>query len=186
MSGVFGSLLIAAAFGWTTLAPSPHARQPVAAAVSALAVPLTADARVAARVAAPLRPARVAGAARMDLHLDDAKQPIGVGIVGCGRIGIVHLDTLRKCPKAKVTSIGGSSSEETVRALAQKYNVAHYSKDADEVIRHPSVQAVWICSPSQYHAQQIRLAAELGKDIFCEKPVATELDETIEAGGIGG
>jgi predicted dehydrogenase len=118
----------------------------------------------------------------MDLHLEDAKQPIGVGIVGCGRIGIVHLETLRRCPKAKVVSIGGSSKEDTVRALAGKYNVPHYSKDANEVIRHPSVQAVWICSPSQYHAQQIRLAAELGKDIFCEKPVATELEETIEAG----
>lgn len=50
------------------------------------------------------------------------------------------------------------------------------------MIRNPAVQAVWICSPSQFHAQQIRLAAELGKDIFCEKPVATELGETIEAG----
>jgi len=108
-------------------------------------------------------------------------EPIRVGIVGCGRIGIVHLETLRKCPKAKVVSIGGSSREETVSALAEKYGIAHFAKDADEVIRNPDVDAVWICSPSQYHAAQIRLAAELGKDIFCEKPIATELDETIQS-----
>jgi len=108
-------------------------------------------------------------------------EPIRVGIVGCGRIGIVHLETLRKCPKAKVVSIGGSSREETVSALADKYGIAHFAKDADEVIRNPDVDAVWICSPSQYHAAQIRLAAELGKDIFCEKPIATELDETIQS-----
>mmetsp|Transcript_38752 Transcript_38752/g.121677 ORF Transcript_38752/g.121677 Transcript_38752/m.121677 type:complete len:536 (+) Transcript_38752:45-1652(+) len=108
-------------------------------------------------------------------------EPIRVGIVGCGRIGIVHLETLRKCPKAKVVSIGGSSREETVSALADKYGIAHFAKDADEVIRNPDVDAVWICSPSQYHAAQIRLAAELGKDIFCEKPIATDLAETIKA-----
>ena len=82
-------------------------------------------------------------------------EPIRVGIVGCGRIGIVPLETLRKCPKAKVVSIGGSAREETVSALAEKYGIAHFAKDADEVIRNPDVDAVWICSPSQYHAAQI-------------------------------
>lgn len=50
-----------------------------------------------------------------------------------------------------------------------------------DVIKDPDVDAVWICSPSQYHADQIKAAAAEGKDIFCEKPIATSLPETVEA-----
>lgn len=50
-----------------------------------------------------------------------------------------------------------------------------------EVINDPDVQAVWVCSPSQFHADQIKAAAKAGKHIFCEKPIATDLKGTIEA-----
>lgn len=50
-----------------------------------------------------------------------------------------------------------------------------------DVITDPDVDAVWICSPSQYHADQIKACAANGKDIFCEKPIATDLAETVEA-----
>lgn len=50
-----------------------------------------------------------------------------------------------------------------------------------EVINDPNVEAVWICSPSQFHADQIKAAAKAGKHIFCEKPIATDLAGTIEA-----
>jgi len=45
----------------------------------------------------------------------------------------------------------------------------------------PEVDAVWICSPSQFHAEQIKACAANKKHVFCEKPIATELDETVEA-----
>ena len=50
-----------------------------------------------------------------------------------------------------------------------------------DVITDPDVDAVWICSPSQYHAEQIKAAAANGKHVFCEKPIATDLAETVEA-----
>ena len=50
-----------------------------------------------------------------------------------------------------------------------------------EVIEDPEVEAVWICSPSQFHADQIKAASKAGKHIFCEKPIATDLAGTIEA-----
>jgi predicted dehydrogenase len=50
-----------------------------------------------------------------------------------------------------------------------------------DVITDPEVDAVWICSPSQYHADQIKACAANGKDVFCEKPIATDLAETVEA-----
>ena len=50
-----------------------------------------------------------------------------------------------------------------------------------DVINHPDVEAVWICSPSQFHAEQILACADAGKHIFCEKPLATDLKETLDA-----
>ena len=50
-----------------------------------------------------------------------------------------------------------------------------------EVITDPDVDAVWICSPSQFHADQIKACAANGKHVFCEKPIATDLAETVEA-----
>lgn len=50
-----------------------------------------------------------------------------------------------------------------------------------DVITDPEVDAVWICSPSQYHADQIKACAANKKDVFCEKPIATDLAETVEA-----
>ena len=64
---------------------------------------------------------------------------------------------------------------------AAQYGVPKFTGDAMEVITDPEVDAVWICSPSQYHAEQIKAAAANGKHVFCEKPLATDLGETVEA-----
>lgn len=64
---------------------------------------------------------------------------------------------------------------------AKQYNVARFTDDAMDVITDPEVDAVWICSPSQFHAEQIKAAAANGKHVFCEKPIATDLSETVEA-----
>jgi myo-inositol 2-dehydrogenase / D-chiro-inositol 1-dehydrogenase len=64
---------------------------------------------------------------------------------------------------------------------ALQYNVPRFTNDAMEVITDPEVDAVWICSPSQYHAEQIKACAANGKHVFCEKPIATDLPETVEA-----
>ena len=68
-----------------------------------------------------------------------------------------------------------------MNAAAKQFNVPKFTNDAMDVITDPEVDAVWICSPSQYHAEQIKAAAANGKHVFCEKPIATDLPETVEA-----
>jgi predicted dehydrogenase len=68
-----------------------------------------------------------------------------------------------------------------LKPAAKQYNVARFTADAMDVITDPEVDAVWICSPSQYHPEQIKAAAANGKHVFCEKPIATDLAETVEA-----
>ena len=64
---------------------------------------------------------------------------------------------------------------------SKQYNVPRFTNDAMDVITDPEVDAVWICSPSQFHAEQIKACAANNKHVFCEKPIATDLGETVEA-----
>ena len=113
----------------------------------------------------------------MKLHDDGI---LGVGVIGAGRIGMVHLETLSACESAKAVIISNPTVSKAAAAAA-KYKLDHFTGDFTEVINHPDVEAVWICSPSQYHAEQIKLCAAARKHVFCEKPIATDLKETVEA-----
>jgi myo-inositol 2-dehydrogenase/D-chiro-inositol 1-dehydrogenase len=64
---------------------------------------------------------------------------------------------------------------------AKQFGVPKFTSDAMDVITDPDVDAVWICSPSSFHAEQIKACAANGKHVFCEKPIATDLAETVEA-----
>jgi len=105
---------------------------------------------------------------------------LGVGVIGAGRIGLVHLEALASCESAKAVIISNPTVSKA-EAAAEKYKLDAFTGDADEVINHPDVEAVWICSPSGFHADQIKACAAAGKHVFCEKPLATDLEETIEA-----
>jgi len=103
-----------------------------------------------------------------------------VGVIGAGRIGLVHLEALSSCESAKAVIISNPTVSKAESA-AVKYKLDHFTADAHEVITHPDVEAVWICSPSAFHADQIKACAAAGKHVFCEKPIATDLKETVEA-----
>lgn len=105
---------------------------------------------------------------------------VKVGVIGAGRIGLVHLEALAASTNA-VPIIISNPTVEKAEAAAKKFNVPEWTGDANEVINHPDVEAVWICSPSNFHADQIKACAKNGKHVFCEKPIATDLAETIEA-----
>lgn len=109
----------------------------------------------------------------------DAKE-IKVGVIGCGRIGLVHLEAITKAPGVTPIIVSNPTVSKA-EAAAKQYNVAKFTNDAMDVITDPEVDAVWICSPSQFHADQIKACAANKKDIFCEKPIATDLPETVEA-----
>eukprot|EP00544_Gedaniella_sp_CCMP2646_P006052 CAMPEP_0202494366 /NCGR_PEP_ID=MMETSP1361-20130828/11208_1 /ASSEMBLY_ACC=CAM_ASM_000849 /TAXON_ID=210615 /ORGANISM="Staurosira complex sp., Strain CCMP2646" /LENGTH=441 /DNA_ID=CAMNT_0049124823 /DNA_START=68 /DNA_END=1393 /DNA_ORIENTATION=- len=105
---------------------------------------------------------------------------VKVGVIGCGRIGLVHLEAITKAPGVTPVIVSNPTVSKAEKA-AQQYNVKKFTSDAMDVITDPEVDAVWICSPSQYHADQIKACAANGKDVFCEKPIATDLAETVEA-----
>ena len=120
--------------------------------------------------------ARVTAMPRMDID----KGTVNVGVIGAGRIGLVHLEALARCSNANPIIISNPTLSKAEAAVAPYPGMA-FTSDDKEVINHPDVEAVWICSPSQFHSEQITACADAGKHIFCEKPLATDLKETVAA-----
>jgi len=118
-------------------------------------------------------------ALRMTTEENDVNE-IKVGVIGCGRIGIVHLGAITKAPGVKPVIVSNPTVSKA-EAAASTFGVPRFAADAMDVITDPDVDAVWICSPSSFHADQIKACAANGKHVFCEKPLATDLAETVEA-----
>eukprot|EP00741_Cyanophora_paradoxa_P015632 tig00020903_g15089.t1 len=108
------------------------------------------------------------------------RRNLNTGIIGAGRIGRVHANTLMGISDVKTVMVS-DIVEAAAKKAAADYNIAKATTNWMDIIKNPEIQAVWICSPSDQHTEQIIAAAKAGKHIFCEKPVATDLKGVDEA-----
>ncbi|MGH9448332.1 MAG: Gfo/Idh/MocA family oxidoreductase, partial [Terriglobia bacterium] len=106
---------------------------------------------------------------------------LGVAVIGAGKLGQRHAENLRYAvPQARLAAIADSDLHRASE-VAAALDVEFYSDDAGVAINRKDVQAVVIASPSKFHAGTIQLAAQAGKHIFCEKPVALTPQEARAA-----
>lgn len=104
-----------------------------------------------------------------------------LGLIGAGRIGKVHAENIaHSISDAQLIAIA-DYYEEAAQDVAQQYGIALATGNHLEVIEHEEVDAVIIASSTDTHAQFIIDAAKVGKDIFCEKPIAADLGKIDEA-----
>ncbi|MEO1733693.1 MAG: inositol 2-dehydrogenase [Pseudomonadota bacterium] len=99
---------------------------------------------------------------------------IRIGLLGCGRIGIVHagsMELLRH--QAQLVAVADAMPE-----AAQSLAAAHSAevRTADEIIASDDIDAIVIGTPTTTHYDLIHAAAAAGKAIFCEKPVDLSSD----------
>ena len=95
-----------------------------------------------------------------------------VGVIGTGRIGRMHAENLvHHIPEANLRAVASPHLDET---WAEGLGIPVRSTDVKAVFDDPSIEAVVIAASSDLHVELIRQAAEAGKHIFCEKPVAFE------------
>lgn len=100
---------------------------------------------------------------------------INVALLGAGRIGQVHAVSLaRHTPGARLYAVADVAAEAAQRCAAA-YG-ARAETDYRRLLEDPDVHAVAICTATDTHAQIIIEAAQAGKQIFCEKPIAQGLD----------
>ncbi len=100
---------------------------------------------------------------------------LNVGIIGAGRIGKVHAETVAfRVPEARTLSIT-DLSREAAEQVATRCGIPTVAGSVDQILADPAIQAVLICSSTDTHADLIVRAARAGKHIFCEKPIAHSL-----------
>ncbi len=97
-------------------------------------------------------------------------QKIVAAVIGAGRIGRLHCENLlNHIPEIDLKAVSDPFIDEK---WAQSKNIEVVLKDHQAILDDPEIDVVLICSRSLSHAELIEQAAEKGKHIFCEKPVA--------------
>jgi myo-inositol 2-dehydrogenase/D-chiro-inositol 1-dehydrogenase len=108
-------------------------------------------------------------------------QKLHIGIIGAGRIGRVHAETLAfRLPESQIVAVT-DVNREAAQALAARCNIPKVAATSDEILADPQIEAVLICSSTNTHAGLIEQAAKAGKHIFCEKPIAFSLEQIDSA-----
>ncbi|MFQ5612146.1 MAG: inositol 2-dehydrogenase [Anaerolineae bacterium] len=115
---------------------------------------------------------------------------LNVGLIGAGRIGRVHAENLAyRLPEANLAAVADVFLDAAEQCAAD-FEVPAVYQDHRPVLDDGSIEAVIICSSTDTHAQIIAEAAEAGKHIFCEKPIALDLAQidqalaAVERGGV--
>ena len=105
---------------------------------------------------------------------------LNIGIVGLGWVAGAHIETFKKVAGANVTAIC-SRRELDEAQLAKQYGLPLRAyRDYDAMLKDPSIQVIDICTPHPLHPEQAIAAAEAGKHLIIEKPLALSFDSMLE------
>ncbi len=113
-----------------------------------------------------------------------------IGFIGCGLIAASHATNLVRDPRAAITAVTDldpARSESFAERFAHNGRAA-VRPDAAAVIAE--VDAVYVCTWTSAHPDLVTAAAEAGRAVFCEKPLAvdlagaTEMTEAVQRAGV--
>jgi len=106
---------------------------------------------------------------------------IGIGVIGLGRMGRVYAThTARQIEDADLRAVADPDPA-ALAAFAAHTPGARTFADYRDLIASSEIQAVIVASPTSTHADVVCAAAQAGKAIFCEKPLALTLAATDAA-----
>ena len=107
---------------------------------------------------------------------------VRVGLIGAGRIGKLHGENLaNSVAAADLAAVADPLMNEEIKEWAKGLGIEACYEDAEKIINDPEIEAVFICSSTNTHADLIKQAAAAGKHIFCEKPIDTDLEKIQDA-----
>lgn len=107
-----------------------------------------------------------------------------VGMIGYGGVGRVHVLAYRSIPQhyglpaetIRVVSVA-TAHQETARTAAAEIGCEAWTDQYAEMLARHEVDLVTVAVPNDAHEQIVTAAAEAGVHIFCEKPLAVDVDE---------
>ena len=112
----------------------------------------------------------------------DQQRKIGYCIVGLGRISMQHfMPACKMSQRAQVTALV-SGHRDKAEKMAAEYNVPVKNifsyENYDEIADNKDIDAVYIALPNSMHAEYTIRAANAGKHVLCEKPMATSVRDS--------
>lgn len=103
---------------------------------------------------------------------------VKVGIIGAGRIGKVHAESIcTRVKNAKLKIIADPFMSDETEAWAKGMGVEQVTKDYKEILQDEEIEAVIICSSTDTHSAISVEAIEAGKHVFCEKPIDHDIEK---------
>ena len=106
---------------------------------------------------------------------------VRVGCLGLGRMGSIYTRHLTgRVPEAELVAVADPAPGLAQRTAAE-VGVPRWYEDYRELLAAPEIDAVVIATPASTHAEVIEAAADSGRAIFCEKPLALTLEECDRA-----
>jgi inositol 2-dehydrogenase len=102
---------------------------------------------------------------------------LGIGVLGVGEMGKRHAENIRRqVPEARLVAVADVAGARA-KQVAEELEIEHVFSSLEEMVQRKDIEAVLIATPDKFHAKAICAAAAAGKDILCEKPLATTLED---------
>lgn len=114
-------------------------------------------------------------------ELTPPPRPVGIGVIGCGqRSHALVPQIMRHAPQHLIVRALYDPNPKYVDLAKQRYAPnAEVCDTFQQVAEHPGVDWLFIASPNCYHKEHVLAAFAAGKDVFCEKPLATSAEDCI-------
>lgn len=103
---------------------------------------------------------------------------VRIGAVGIGRLGATHARNIaNKIPKADLIAVC-SRTLTSAQSLQKELNVPYVYDSFDKMLENEELDAVCITTYTRFHPEQILKALKKGLAVFCDKPIANNLENT--------
>lgn len=109
---------------------------------------------------------------------DVVKDELKLALVGIGAVAqVVHLPILSRAPRSRIVAVCDVNPHKA-RTIAERFEIPRRYGSIDDLLEgEPELDAVVICTPTHLHADLSERALRAGKDVICERPLATSAED---------
>ncbi len=106
---------------------------------------------------------------------------VNIGVIGCGQMGMEIVRRLVKSnPRLNIAALFDPNKRSVERATSELKSTPIVCSSYQEIMKMPNVQWVMIASWNNFHCEQTVAAFKAGKHVFCQKPLALNMNEIIQ------
>ena len=114
----------------------------------------------------------MARGAQKRIPMNEPGEALRWGLIGCGDIARKRVaPALRDGAGCTLAAVSRARAE-LAETFARQFGAPRWHADWNELVRDPGIDAVYVATPIDLHARQTIAAAEAGRHVLCEKPMA--------------